>query len=232
MVQRIEHPDACDVTFARDGAQRFRSALAVRALHHIDRAVAALPSDQAGVRLHGNTALRSFLDGVGPVGAIAASVLGPACRPVRAILFDKTPTMNWSLAWHQDRTIVVVERVDVEGFGPWTVKSGLLHVAPPVDVLAGMVTLRVHLDPVPVTNAPLLIAPGSHKLGRIPETEVPDVVSQRGTFVCLADPGDVWLYATLILHASEAAREPTHRQVLQIDFAAADLPGRLKWLGV
>jgi ectoine hydroxylase-related dioxygenase (phytanoyl-CoA dioxygenase family) len=140
--------------------------------------------------------------------------------------------MNWSLAWHQDRTIVVVERVDVEGFGPWTVKSGLLHVAPPVDVLAGMVTLRVHLDPVPVTNAPLLIAPGSHKLGRIPETEVPDVVSQRGTFVCLADPGDVWLYATLILHASEAAREPTHRRVLQIDFAAADLPGGLKWLGV
>jgi hypothetical protein len=68
MVQRIEHPDACDVTFARDGAQRFRSALAVRALHHIDRAVAALPSDQAGVRLHGNTALRSFLDGVGAVG--------------------------------------------------------------------------------------------------------------------------------------------------------------------
>ena len=30
-----------------------------------------------------------------------------------------------------------------------------------------MVTLRVHLDPVPATNAPLLIAPGSHKLGRI-----------------------------------------------------------------
>jgi ectoine hydroxylase-related dioxygenase (phytanoyl-CoA dioxygenase family) len=95
-----------------------------------------------------------------------------------------------------------------------------------------MATLRVHLDPVSSTNAPLLIAPGSHKLGRIPETEVPAMVKQCGTFACLADPGDVWLYATLILHASEAAREATHRRVLQVDFAAADLPGGLKWLGV
>ena len=30
------------------------------------------------------------------------------------------------------------------------------------------VTLRVHFDPVPETNAPLLIAPGSHRLGQIP----------------------------------------------------------------
>jgi hypothetical protein len=50
-----------------------------------------------------------------------------------------------------------MERVDVEGFGPWTVKSGLLHVAPLFDLLAGMLTLRVHLDPVPETNAPLLV---------------------------------------------------------------------------
>jgi len=44
-------------------------------------------------------------------------------------------------------------------------------------------------------------------------------------------PG-IWLYATLILHASDAARVPAHRRVLQVDLAAADLPGGLKWLGV
>jgi hypothetical protein len=232
MVQRIEHPDASSATFVRDGAQRFRSALGVRTLHDIGRAVEPFPPDQAGVRLYGNRALQPFLATSGAVGAVAASVLGPGCRPVRAILFDKTQTTNWSLGWHQDRTIVVAKRVDVEGFGPWTVKSGLLHVAPPTDVLASMVTLRVHFDPVPPANAPLLIAPGSHKLGRIPETEVPEIVRQCGTFVCLADPGDIWLYSTLILHASEAASESAHRRVLQIDFAAADLPGGLEWLGV
>jgi ectoine hydroxylase-related dioxygenase (phytanoyl-CoA dioxygenase family) len=155
----------------------------------------------------------------GSVGAVAGRMLGQACQLVRAILFDKTPATNWSLAWHQDRTIAVAERIDVDGFGPWTVKGGILHVAPPFDVLAGMVTLRMHLDPVPATNAPLLIAPGSHRLGRIPEVEVPDVVRQCGTFACLAETGDIWLYATPILHASEAALKPTHRRVLQVDFA-------------
>ena len=151
---------------------------------------------------------------------------------VRAILFDKTSSTNWGLPWHQDRTIVVTRRVEVEGFGPWTVKSGLLHVAPPFDLLAGMVTLRVHLDPVPETNAPLLIAPGSHRLGQIPEGELKSVVQQCGTATCLADAGDVWLYSTPILHCSEAARDPAHRRVLQVDFAAGELPGGLTWLGI
>jgi ectoine hydroxylase-related dioxygenase (phytanoyl-CoA dioxygenase family) len=159
-------------------------------------------------------------------------VLGEACQPVRAIHFDKTPDTNWSLAWHQDRTIAVAKRIDVDGFSPWTVKSGILHVAPPFDLLASMVTLRVHLDPVAPTNAPLLIAPGSHQFGRIPEAEIPDVVRQCGTFACLAEAGDIWLYATPILHASETALKPAHRRVLQADFAAGELPDGLKWLGV
>jgi ectoine hydroxylase-related dioxygenase (phytanoyl-CoA dioxygenase family) len=220
------------MNFSRNGAELFGAAVSACDLRDIKDAIAGLPPDQAGIRLHGLAALQPFLTTSGPVGALAASVLGLACLPVRAILFDKTPTTNWSLAWHQDRTIAVTERIDVDGFGPWTVKDGMLHVAPPFDLLASMVTLRLHLDPVPATNAPLLIAPGSHRLGRIPETEVTRVVQRCGTYACLADAGDIWLYATPILHASEAARQPAHRRVLQVDFAASDLPGGLNWLGV
>jgi hypothetical protein len=220
------------MNFSRDGAELFGGAVSACDLRDIKDAIAGLPPDQAGIRLHGLAALQPSLTTLGPVGALAASVLGLACLPVRAILFDKTPTTNWSLAWHQDRTIAVTERIDVGGFGPWTVKDGMLHVAPPFDLLASMVTLRLHLDPVPATNAPLLIAPGSHRLGRIPETEVTNMVRDCGTYACLADAGDIWLYATPILHASEAAREPAHRRVLQVDFAAGDLPGGLNWLGV
>jgi len=54
------------------------------------------------------------------VGSLAAAFLGNHCRPVRAILFDKTADTNWSPAWHQDRTICVKQRIDVEGFGAWT----------------------------------------------------------------------------------------------------------------
>jgi hypothetical protein len=32
-----------------------------------------------------------------------------------------------------------------------------------------MVTLRIHLDDTPAANAPLLIAPGSHALGKVPK---------------------------------------------------------------
>ena len=220
------------MTFERDGAIRKRGALSASDLQELERIAAELPPDQAGIRLYGIPALRPLLASSGAIGRVAASVLGEAARPVRAILFDKTSSTNWGLPWHQDRTIVVTRRVEVEGFGPWTVKSGLLHVAPPFDLLAGMVTLRVHLDPVPETNAPLLIAQGSHRLGQIPEGELKSVVQRCGTATCLADAGDVWLYSTPILHCSEVARDPAHRKVLQVDFAAGELPGGLTWLGV
>ncbi len=121
---------------------------------------------------------------------------------------------------------------EVHGFGPWTVKSRMHHVAPPFELLAKMVTLRAHLDDVPATNAPLLIAPGSHTFGRISVSDVDEIVARCGATACLAEAGDVWLYATPILHASAAARAPTSRRVLQVDFAAAALPGGPEWLGV
>lgn len=215
-----------------DGAERISGALDRRALKALEDVLADQPRDVAGVRLFAVEGLRRFLDAGGPIGAIAARALDRSPQPVRAILFDKTPTANWSLAWHQDRVIAVRERVEVEDFGPWSRKHGALHVAPPFEVLRSMITLRVHIDPVPSTNAPLLIAPGSHRLGRIPEIDIPAAVARCGVATCLADPGDVWAYATPILHASERATEPTHRRVLQVDYAVGELPGGLAWLGV
>lgn len=221
-----------ELTIGKDGAQLFSAALSSPELRKLENALADEPRDQAGVRLHGVLPLRPFLSATGPVGHIAASVLGPECLPVRAVLFDKSAEANWSLGWHQDRTIAVQQRVDVNGFGPWSLKSGMVHVEPPFELLAAMVTLRVHLDPVPETNAPLLIAPGSHKRGRIRTPDIPAVVEECGVLCCLAEAGDVWLYATPILHASDAAAEPRHRRVLQVDYAVGHLPGGLQWLGV
>jgi ectoine hydroxylase-related dioxygenase (phytanoyl-CoA dioxygenase family) len=95
-----------------------------------------------------------------------------------------------------------------------------------------MVTLRVHIDPVAADNGPLRIAPGSHHRGRVAAQEMAAVVNECGSHECLAEAGDIWLYATLILHASEAAVKPLRRRVLQVDFSADELPGGLEWLGV
>lgn len=217
--------------FAVDGAERI-DGVVIAELPAIEGALAEVPPDRAGVRIAGNPALALLLAADGAIGAIAARVLGDDCRPVRAVLFDKSAATNWALGWHQDRTICVRERVDTPGFGPWTVKAGLHHVEPPFALLAAMVTLRVHLDPVGADNAPLLVAPGSHRAGRVPVDTVPAVVRAHGIAACLAAAGDVWLYATPILHASDAAVRPARRRVLQVDFSAALLPNGLGWAGV
>jgi ectoine hydroxylase-related dioxygenase (phytanoyl-CoA dioxygenase family) len=176
--------------------------------------------------------LEDVLSAAGPIGAIGAHRLGVGAKPVRAVVFDKTQSINWSLGWHQDRTIIVERRLEVVGFGPWSLKDSLVHVEPPITLLNDMVTLRVHLDEVGPDNAPLKIARGSHRLGRIPGEEIPRVVQSRGSYSCLAEAGDVWVYATPIVHASGAAMSPHRRRVLQVDYAAFDLPGALRWRGI
>lgn len=214
----------------RDGAVLLAGA-ALSMSAALEAALADVPVDQAGVRLAGNPILADLLGDAG-IGALVADLTGRPHRPVRAILFDKAQANNWALGWHQDRTIAVRGRVDTPGFDRWNVKAGMQHVEPPFDLLARMVTLRIHLDPVDADNAPLLIAPGSHRLGRLPESEIADAVRRCGTVACLAERGDVWAYATPVLHASDAARRVRRRRVLQVDYAGEDLPGGLEWLGI
>jgi hypothetical protein len=217
--------------FAISGATRLEAA-AFDQLDEIKAALGDQPNDRAGVRLRGIAALDGLLVATGPIGARIVPFAGKRARPVRAILFDKSASTNWSLAWHQDRTICVRERRDVTGFGPWTVKAGMLHVAPPFDLLERMVTIRVHLDDAAKDNAPLLIAPGSHRLGLVREDAVDAAVAACGTYMCLAEAGDIWVYATPILHASAAAQTPRRRRVLQVDYAEFELPGGLEWSGI
>jgi hypothetical protein len=223
----MTHPN---LELEQHGAKHLAGA-ALGAMSHL-LAIADRTETTAGTRIKGDAELARLLDGKGPICNFAAERLGSAARPVRAILFDKSPQTNWGLGWHQDRTIAVRQRREVPRFGPWSVKRGMPHVAPPIALLERMLTIRIHLDDVPAENAPLLIAPGSHRLGRIPEHEIEAAVRRCGIETCTADAGDLWLYSTPILHASEASRRPGRRRVLQVDYAAEPLPGGLEWLGV
>ncbi len=182
-----------------------------------------------GTRITRLATLAPFLTETGPIAALVAQLGDPAMRPVRAIAFDKSPQANWALGWHQDRTINVAARAAIEGYGPWTVKQGSPHVEPPFAVIAAMLTLRIHLDPVTPDNAPLEVALGSHLKGYVPEAGIAPLVAASEVIACLAQPGDVWAYATPILHASQRSRSPARRRVLQVDFSAAELPPPLAW---
>jgi len=182
-----------------------------------------------GARL---TPLAGLADALLPATGIAAAFLGPDVRPVRAMLFDKSPSRNWALGWHQDRTIAVRERYDTPSFTDWTVKHGIHHAVPPFEILARMLTARIHLDPVGADNAPLLVAPGSHAFGRLAEARIEPLAISLGQTPCLAARGDLWLYRIPILHASARAERPARRRVLQILYSADALPDGLEWLGV
>ncbi|MCG9894764.1 MAG: phytanoyl-CoA dioxygenase family protein, partial [Fimbriimonadaceae bacterium] len=91
----------------------------------------------------------------------AEEILEADCRPVRGILFDKTPGRNWGLGWHQDTKIAVKPtEIRPEGWSGWSMKEGVLHAAPPAEVLDRCVALRLHLDPAGPGTGGLRVIPG------------------------------------------------------------------------
>jgi hypothetical protein len=167
-------------------------------------------------RMAGSPALRALVE----------PVLGPGAFAVRGLLFDKTRQANWNVPWHRDLTIAVRRRLDVPGYGPWTVKAGVPHVQPPLDVLRGMLTLRVHLDDAGIGNGPLGVLPGSHVLS---DEALAGWRDRIPAVSCPVRRGGVLLMRPLLLHASSSAREPSRRRVVHLEYAAAPLPGGLEW---
>lgn len=163
----------------------------------------------------------------GAANLIARQILGSDARLVRAIFFDKVPGANWSVPWHQDLTIAVRERVEVPGYGPWSLKDGVVHAQPPVSVLEAMVTVRIHLDDCFEGNGPVRVKVGSHRHGRIAESQIE---SWDGVEVsCVGGAGSVLLMRPLLLHASSPARNPDHRRVLHLEYAGCNLAEPLEW---
>jgi hypothetical protein len=158
------------------------------------------------------------------------SFLPEGMQPVRAILFDKTESANWQVAWHQDLTIAVQEKREVPGYGPWSVKDGVVHVQPPIALLESMVTLRLHLDDTPAANGALKVVPGSHRHGRLDANAIAALRHREKEHICEAHAGDVLLMKPLILHASSASVNPGHRRVVHVEYARTELlDSALRW---
>ena len=187
---------------------------------------AASPNRRNLLRDHASVAR---LAASAPLKRIADRALGAAAFPVRVILFDKVDGANWGVPWHQDLAIPVSEKVDAPGFNGWSVKEGVPHVLPPAEVLAGMVTLRLHLDDCGEDNGPLRVVPGSHRFGKLSDTDIARVRGETPEFICLATRGSILAMRPMLLHASSAARRPGHRRVLHIEYAAHPLPCGLRW---
>jgi len=215
--------------FARDGFLIVENVLTMDVIEQIRSMLDALQRDRANVRnvLAAAPRIRKSLRSSG-VFELAEELLAGEPRLTRAILFDKKPGANWAVGWHQDVTVAVLRRLDVPGFAGWSVKEGITHVHPPVDVLQQMVTVRLHIDDCAGQNGPLQVLSASHLHGRLSDDGI-NQWSQRSAVTCVAAAGSAILMRPLLLHRSLPAKAPSHRRVLHLEFATAELPGGLEW---
>ena len=153
---------------------------------------------------------------------------------VRAIVFDKTPEKNWLVAWHQDRTIALKSTsgpidITVPGWGPWSIKDGVHHVQPSLDVLDEMITLRIHLDDTSEENGCLKVIAQSHRLGILNHNDLAQHVEQSAPIKCIAKAGDLLIMRPHLLHASSKGCSPSQRRVLHIEYSSFNLPEGFSW---
>ncbi|MEM8494193.1 MAG: phytanoyl-CoA dioxygenase family protein [Planctomycetota bacterium] len=160
---------------------------------------------------------------------LVTDTLGPDAFAVRAIVFDKTPGANWRVAWHQDTAIPLREPGDAPGFGPPSTKDGVAHTRAPAELLARMLTVRLHLDDCFADNGPLRVVTGSHRLGRLDDDAIADHVRTHPSVAVTVPAGGLLVMRPLLLHASSPATSPSHRRVLHLEFATGALPAPLAW---
>jgi ectoine hydroxylase-related dioxygenase (phytanoyl-CoA dioxygenase family) len=223
------------VGLQEDGYEIVEGAVSESRVEELRGAMEAV-ADEAHIRRRGEVyGIRNLLsisaearEAARELKRLVEPAMGAGCFAVRATFLDKVPGANWKIAWHQDGMISVRERIEVEGFGPWSVKGGAAHVQPPVGILSRMLAARLHLDDCGRENGALRVLPGTYRHGWI-DHEVDRWRSEVAEKVCEVRAGGVLLMRPLILHASSSAASPRHRRVIHIEYAMEDLPGGLEW---
>ena len=151
---------------------------------------------------------------------IASAVLDARAAPYRATLFAKTASANWLVVWHQDTALPLERRREVEGWGPWSTKDGVVYAHAPTAALERLVALRVHLDDSNPENGPLRVIPGSHALGVLSDAALRDLVAHEHPHECIVARGGIMVMRPLLVHASSKSAAPAPRRVLHIEYAS------------
>jgi ectoine hydroxylase-related dioxygenase (phytanoyl-CoA dioxygenase family) len=151
--------------------------------------------------------------------AIAEDFIGGPATPFRATLFDKSPSANWLVTWHQDTALPLRRHVGDPEWGPWSTKSGVLYAHAPASALERVVALRVSLDDSTVTNGPLRVLPATHRDGVLTDAEIEQRARTITPVDCLAGAGGVVAMRPLAVHASSKSSDSRPRRVLHIEYA-------------
>jgi len=158
---------------------------------------------------------------------IIKDVFGENYFVVKSIYFDKPEKSNWYVAYHQDLTISVNKKIQLENFGPWTTKQNQFAVQPPLEILENIFTIRIHLDDTDENNGALKVVPKSHAKG-IYRPETIDWKVETET-ICNVERGGVMIMKPMLLHGSNRTTNGKKRRVIHIEFSDMILPEELQW---
>jgi hypothetical protein len=151
---------------------------------------------------------------------IATEFVGRGAVPFRATLFDKSPSANWLVVWHQDTALPLRERFEDTTWGPWSSKAGILYAHAPSWALEQVVALRVSLDDSSSTNGPLRVLPHTHRSGVLTDVAIELLVRNATPMDCVARAGGVVAIRPLTVHASSKSVDDQPRRVLHVEYAA------------
>ncbi len=146
---------------------------------------------------------------------------------VKSIYFDKPENSNWFVSYHQDLTISVDKKLNIEGYGPWTTKHNQFAVQPPLSILQDNFTIRIHLDNTNQENGALKVVPTSHLKGIYRQETIDWSIETEKT--CEVKKGGVMIMKPLLLHSSGRTTNSEKRRVLHIEFSRSPLPENLNW---
>ncbi len=146
---------------------------------------------------------------------------------VKSIYFDKPGSSNWYVSYHQDLTISVDKKVELEGFGPWTKKQSQYAVQPPIEFLQNIFTVRIHLDDTDENNGALKVIPKSHLKGVFR----PEAINwtEETEAACSVGSGGAMIMKPLLLHSSSRTTNHKKRRVIHIEFSSMELPSQINW---
>jgi ectoine hydroxylase-related dioxygenase (phytanoyl-CoA dioxygenase family) len=160
------------------------------------------------------------------LNSVAREIFGMNYFVVKSIYFDKPEQSNWFVACHQDLTISVDSKTEIEGFGPWTVKQDQFSVQPPVHILENIFTVRIHLDDTDENNGALKVLPGSHLKGICRVENIPKTFTEKS---CNVKAGGIMIMKPLLFHASSRSTNNKKRRILHLEFSELNLPSGINW---
>ncbi|MCM0664669.1 phytanoyl-CoA dioxygenase family protein [Flavobacterium tyrosinilyticum] len=158
---------------------------------------------------------------------IIESTFGEGFFITKSIYFDKPEKSNWFVAYHQDLTISVDQKIEVENFENWTVKQNQFAVQPPTEILENNFTIRIHIDKTTKENGALKVINNSHSKG-ILRIENLDFKTEKET-ICEVEKGGIMIMKPLLFHASNKTTNNERRRVIHIEFSKQQLPNGLEW---